>query len=433
MSDEMESSQPEGPQAKLQPTGDTGKMVKSQGMPLGQDEIVQAEEKILDHIPSNPEALLRQIDESQKEIDMLKKSNNILMQENSELRQQHGLYNQEIKEMSYKIDRLKDERGTLLLGKKQLIEDYNALVRRNDDIVRHSRQSGDFQKRVLRLEDANRTLVRENALLEETLASLHRNNDLLKKERDDLDSRVNGLLSELANYRRNKTGTYISSDAQQPHLLLQDFRNFKSQAFQAISNQLFDYLSDKDSSLKQNRKFAIAKIKSVLSKEMLKESEVLARARLGSLIEDALGAFLMLPVPDSLRDNIVKGTSQLISDTLAPGCFIDAGKGLQYNTESSIDSIITALQTKSADHLPVELYGDLKKFLSQAIELVRKMANTEPPGELWVEKEDVGFDPDKHEALKGYGEEGRVQLTVYPGYRVDNRVLEKPVVLTVKD
>ncbi len=74
-----------------------------------------------------------------------------------------------------------------------------------------------------------------------------------------------------------------------------------------------------------------------------------------------------------------------------------------------------------------------ENLVRKGLELVKKIASADPPGILWTEEEDIPYKSDRHEAMVGCEESGKILLTVYPGYLVGDRVFEKPLVFTVPE
>ncbi len=286
------------------------------------------------------------------------------------------------------IYKLKHKKESLESSNERLVQNNEILIRENTRLKqdnqnlnhnsKHYSQKYNQQSQAnYQIREENETLRRNNAVLKEEIKQS-------KKEGDELDTRFNALLSELAAYRRDPTTTYISDDSRsQNHLLVQEFKELKEQDSQRISSSIFSHRCESIPSLKADRKQEIARIKAILSEEIMV-------------------------------------------------------KGMTLSTEESasthvMDSVCTALGMSAESSIPEALRTDIGNLVKKGLELMKKIASADPPGVLWTEKEGTPFNPDRHEAMLGCEEGGKILLTVYPGYLVGDRVFEKALVLTVPE
>lgn len=68
--------------------------------------------------------------------------------------------------------------------------------------------------------------------------------------------------------------------------------------------------------------------------------------------------------------------------------------------------------------------------------LLRNICQTDPPGEIFeieVKEKKIKFNSDEHKAMTSCKPEGKVQFTVFPGYRVNDFIHKVPLVFTVED
>lgn len=212
------------------------------------------------------------------------------------------------------------------------------------------------------------------------IENLKRENAELHKKVAVQNIEITDLIATIANFKRDGTITSTSNSRPPHHLLVNEFRHLEEQDFHFVSILIFRYGYQKGIFLKENRKHDIARIKSVLSKELLNKGlEFVDNQREPTLIKNAICRFFKI-----INDN-----------------------------PSSRDII-----------------KELEKLIAKGLALVNQIALADPPGQLVIEKEGTRFNPERHKAELGCEEGGTISFTVYPGYLVGNRVFEKAIVFT---
>ena len=172
------------------------------------------------------------------------------------------------------INNLKQKKERLESNYERLEQNHETLLRENarlnQDNQKLNQNSTYYYQQYTQQYQANCRSREENANLRSNNAALQEEINQLKKERDELDARVGLILSELAAYRRDPTTTYVSDDSRpQNHLLVQEFKEIKEQDYQRVSSNIFSHRCESAPSLKANRKQEIARIKSILSEEIM--------------------------------------------------------------------------------------------------------------------------------------------------------------------
>ena len=238
----------------------------------------------------------------------------------------------------------------------------------------------------------NTTLVSENARLQLDLAT----KDAIISE---LEVRCNELMGTLTEFTRDKSTTYVSDDRPQNHLLVHEFIQLKDQEFQYVSTLLLHWLHELGavSRLEQNidRKEEIARIKSILSQKILLE-----RKREEQISDSDLFSMQI--------DRILR----TVFNTIQP-------RVIQLNLDR--------------DTMPENLYQSLASLLQKGDILVDKILAADPPGYLWIEGKGTQFNANNHQPLLGCRALGTISFTVYPGYRVSDRIFEKACVFTERE
>lgn len=164
----------------------------------------------------------------------------------------------------------------------------------------------------------------------------------------------------------------------------------KSDDFHGLSSRLFNVWRKREQSLQANRKQEIANIKSILSRRVFVEGMQFFSEGANSSEKE------IKKIAQSI-------TSQIVEDV----------KSIR-----EFDSSEAIIQ-------------DIMKFSERGLCLVREIVNDNPPGELYFAKSGEAFDPNLHELDNACDSDGQtISLTVYPGYRVLNTVLEKALVFT---
>lgn len=272
----------------------------------------------------------------------------------------------------------------------------------------------------------------------------------IEKDRDELASQRGSILSQLASAQRNPETSYISDSRPQNHLLVQDFRQLKDQELHSVSTKIFSYLSEIKPALKANRKQEIANIKAILSNQALIKAMALFTEKNDSLPEDAVAQAVQTVtvslssalktydkpnIIESLKANIeslvkqgmmlAKGTTE--TNTLAMS---DNEEGFTKVVESIRQSVYSSLEIE-LDKISEALRAEIDNLVRKGLELVKKIANADPPGTLLLPKKGESFNLDQHKAMLGWEDEGKIDFPIFPAYIVGTRVLEKAVVLTI--
>lgn len=289
--------------------------------------------------------------------------------------------------------------------------------------------------------------------LEDKIRQSEEKYNVLKNERDELVREKNKILGELAAHNRDKTTTYtthISGDTKpQHHILYQEFKQLKSQEFNAVSDKIFHYLCEQNSDLKSNRKQEIARIKSVFSEKIIINGMKMFTGNSSfspEILENALKVIRQSfyraleieensQIPETLSnklENLIKQGLKLFDKTSSA----DTTARLQNEEEFTkaikdiSRSIYTALQMPEETNISEEIRANTDSLVRKGLELVKKIASADPPGNLWIEQKGNVFKSEKHEATLGCEEAGPILWTVYPGYLVGNRIFEKALVFT---
>ncbi|MEC4811926.1 MAG: hypothetical protein SAK29_01375 [Scytonema sp. PMC 1069.18] len=312
----------------------------------------------------------------------------------------------------------------------------------------------DLRRNNERLSQENQVLRSNNTLLQNQVTSIERERDTLKNERDELENERGRMLRDLAAKNQDKNTTYtISIDRHnkpQHHTLYQEFKQLKDQEFNAFSKEMFFYLSEQELVLKANRKQEIAKIKSVLSKQVIidgmklftgtsdfsDEIEENALKTVSQSFRTAAGIAENVEMSETLSnelENLIKQGMKLLNETSSSGTSKRFRNQEEFTTvvKDISTSIYNALKISEEKEIPEKIRIDTENLVQKGLELVRKIASADPPGILWIEKEGIPFKSDRHEAILGCEEGGKILLTVYPGYMVGDRVFEKALVFTV--
>ncbi|MDZ7966420.1 MAG: hypothetical protein RM368_15825 [Nostoc sp. DedSLP03] len=209
----------------------------------------------------------------------------------------------------------------------------------------------------------------------------------LERECDELKTQKGELLVTISEFARNKSTTYVSGDRPQNHILVHEFIQLKDQNFQSVSTLIFHHNSEINHSFKANRRQEIAKIKSTLSEEIL-----------------------------------VKQMKTVLEDSTAV-------------VSEIINSIYLALGINNYPHeqSPKNLHREIENLIHKGLNLIFRISSADPPGDLWMEQKGIQFDPQKHQPFLDCDGAGQISFTVYPGYRVNNRIFEKALVFTTNE
>jgi len=178
--------------------------------------------------------------------------------------------------------------------------------------------------------------------------------------------------------KRDKHATYDMTDSRPKGFIIAPKFSKIGKEFYGLCNTLFQYCQG---DFKNNRSQGIAHIYSVLSTRII------------------------LELWDLIKQN----------------------KDLPINTT---DSILSDLKITEQSEV-IKLRTQIDSLVKKGHHILKDIANTEPQGELFLEDRGVQFDSEKHNVMPSCKEEGRIEKTVYPGYRELDIILSKPIVFTI--
>ncbi|MBR8834291.1 MAG: hypothetical protein DSM106950_09710 [Stigonema ocellatum SAG 48.90 = DSM 106950] len=349
----------------------------------------------------------------------------------------------------------------LLLSYSNLIQEHESLrgeaARLKSDLKISQEEARKYQRQIAsysQFQHDNKLLKSHNAALKNENVQLKQDYNNLKNERDVLISERGRILGELAAKNRDKSTTYTTSiggDASlQHHILYQEFKQLKEQEFNVVSNEMFRYRCEKDPALKVNRKQEIATIKAVLTKQVIINGMKLFTGNTDfppEAVENVLKAISesccrdlemaeKSEFPEAISnelDSLIKQVMKLLSETNSAGISKHSWNLEEFTTsvKDISKSVYNALKMPEETDIPETIRISTENLVRKSLELVKKIASADPPGILWIEKEGIPFQSDRHEAMLGCEEGGKIWLTVYPGYLVGDRVFEKALVFTV--
>ncbi|HAG80072.1 MAG TPA: hypothetical protein DCL61_02645 [Cyanobacteria bacterium UBA12227] len=304
------------------------------------------QQKVLEEAIKNPEKLFDAFSQLQHQYAELENTNKKLTKEinelNSSKQQQNHNYNQQYN-VNYQLQQ-----------QIQTLKNNNSLLQQENQ----------------RLERENRRTIELQSKIEN-----------LKTENQELKARLSAKLSNLAELNRDKSKTVTSDDSRrQRDVLTPEFLNFNNQDFTDASNKIFNHIVDINPQSKDNRKREIARIKSTLSQQILKE-----------------GRNLLINNKSMQEEELTKTISRLTDSLLA-------------NLEISKEC-------------PQEILKTLHNLVEKGLKLVKDIVNDEPPGEFLIENEGTDFNPEKHQHVNGCESSGKILYTTYPGYSVNNRII----------
>jgi len=270
----------------------------------------------------------------------------------------------------------------------QINKDINNLERNqlnvekfNDILRQKSQENQTLQAEIQRLKRGSYNTTQLQAKIEK-----------LEREKQELEGRVSSLLAKLGERDRDKTSTITSDDSRrQRDLLTQDFIQLNNQYFTAVSNEIFNYQYQSNPTLIQERKLEIARIKSVLSRQILKPANK--------------------EIIKKIQSDNVSSAVQLISAEIFQ-------------------------ELKMPETSPKEIAQNVENLVEKGLKLIKDILNDDPPGELLIESEGTTFSPEIHQPVPGCEAGGKILYTTYPGYRINDRILSdalKAFVFTVPD
>ncbi len=275
-------------------------------------------------------------------------------------------------------------------------------------------------------------LAAEVAKLREHNARLERDYERLHKRERELTARFSQLLSELAEHRRDRARTYVS-DSPQAHLIVERWKQLRDQEFRNAVRKIFGLLPQAPEASIAARREAMARLKSILAREVLMREYLRLRAiHRRVVLWEFVESLKNLPLGKAQRTAI----AEVIEAALAthPTERTAAVAGVPESEEERL----RAVARKLWHLLGIEeaALGDssgpqVEALFGKGAELVAEVLHTDPPGELWIDEAGEPFDADRHQVELGCEEAGTVRWTSYPGYRHGDRVLCKAVVFTV--
>ena len=170
--------------------------------------------------------------------------------------------------------------------------------------------------------------------------------------------------------------------------------------------------------------------------DSLPEDAVVKAVQIVSVsLSSALKAYDKPNIIESLKTNIeslvkqgmmlAKGTTE--TNTLAMS---DNEEDFTKAVESIRQSVYSSLEIE-VDKISEALRAEIDNLVRKGLELVKKIANADPPGTLLLPKKGESFNSDQHKAMLGWEDEGKIDFPIFPAYIVGTRVLEKAVVLTI--
>ncbi|BAY38837.1 hypothetical protein NIES2111_31860 [Nostoc sp. NIES-2111] len=364
------------------------------------------------------------------------------------LKQDITNFQQKNSQQTQYISFIEDEKRKLTIENNNLRQNNQRLSNERNYYARQI-QTNTQQQYLLQLQDEIRQINKKYNDLEKDIKHL-------ENERNELVIEKGQILGKLAAKQIDKTTTFVtytsSDDNIQHHILYQEFKQLKDQEFNAFSNKLFHYRCEQSLALKSNRKREITIIKSVLSENILINGmkifaensdfspEILENAMkvvrpsfchaLGIVENSEISKILSNELENLIKQGIKFVTKTSSNDTTKRSWneeeFTEAVKDISR-------TVYTALQIAEETNISREIRTNTDNLVRKGLELVKKIASADPPGNLWIEQKDTLFDYEKHEAVLGCKEGGKILLTVYPGYVVGNRIFEKALVFTEQE
>lgn len=296
-------------------------------------------------------------------------------------------------------------------------EDYQQLVRNNPErcgeilyqLMQQTEVLEDKLKKQEKALDSYKNHRKEVDYLRSRVTELE--NEIEKKEGEwevDKNNLTNTLevrneelrksLAELLEFKRNPLTTSTDSSAPQHHLIFQDFKQLKDQDFHLIATSIFNHHcegNDADIPLSE-RKLKIATIRHLLSKEILINGLILYREKNLDM--------------DSKKSVIL---------------------------EKAIKVSQAYLKYQNQKPLTTSLESEIQDLVLKSCDLLLKAVTVIPPGEFWMAEDSFNIDPDRHEVMSPYPEEGFIGIVIHPGYSAINprtweqHIFHKALVITV--
>lgn len=230
--------------------------------------------------------------------------------------------------------------------------------------------------------------------LSKELKKLTIERDDYKSGCDDYDKKFQKLLGEKSNERLDKNKHYKMTDSRPLSFQIREHFEKLGKSLYRRSNEIIAHVKSKEI-ISNERHQTIANISVIFSERILLEYWELLKSSQNFQEED---------------------TSEIITN-ITNFIFSDLGIDKDYPDINQIRQKVDNLVRK----------GRL---------LLRDICQTDPPGEIFeieIEEENIKFNSDEHQAMTSCKSEGKVQFTVFPGYRVNDVIHKVPIVFTVED
>ena len=224
--------------------------------------------------------------------------------------------------------------------------------------------------------EEDQKLIKELKLRNSTQISPEESLLELSKKLEAVNQLKNELIAVLARTRQDEF-TITGTDRPRNDLLVHKFRSLEEQDFHFIAITLCSIQPQRQLAL--NRKHQMSKIKYILSREIFMQKE-----------------------------SFYLGT----------------------NPHSEIKSSVAQKLRLNEAYVTKDIVQSIDTLIEKALQLIRQIMRADPPGTLWVERKGEEFNSEFHRAVLGCEEFGKIQFTVYPGYKVGKHLFEKALVFT---
>jgi hypothetical protein len=293
---------------------------------------------------------------------------------------------------------------------------------------------------------AKKTLINKITTIKSQLDDSQNQVTVLKQQVLNVTEDRAKLMSIAGKKLRDKTKTAdLSSEKLRNDEIVQEYKLQKSQNFYPVSNSIFNFLAEIDSSLTNNRKQENSKIKSILSQKILFEGLKLFRSDedneiLGQATEKVIQALSDCEGVNSTElsvssnpevKELVKKILQCMQnedDTKAP---LDSEGNVKQEIILEVrEGIYSTLQEtfnqSSLDFSNID--KEVDELINKGLRLVQNIMIADPPGRLEIYDQGTPFDREKHEDIFGE-DEGSIELTIFPAYFVEDKVYDRASVM----
>jgi len=317
----------------------------------------------------------------------------------------------------------------------QLLTDANSSLRKDIEMYQ---QNYDILFR-----ESQNLILEYNKLQEQAakLPVLQRENERLQKSKKALEDQINLIEEELEKNRRKldlattrlskQTVTLgIIRDGSQWDKLKNKFDNLKKGLFYDASSKVLNCWRAKDNTI-TFRSEEFSKIKSILSQRVFADgmyyfadnkSEV-------STNVDLIINELVLIEELTLSISVVQAIQHKIESVLLRTKGVDHfDETLIKYVETTTQNILQDLQQIRNFYLDEGVQKEIKNFVEAGLKLVLEVVNDSSSGEFYMPEIGAEFDENLHDTRDE--PEGKVKLTICPGYRIPGIVLVKADVLT---